>query len=94
MSNETGKGIDRRDLIIGSIATVGAAAGLAANSGSVKAQGASAPSASQAKSGTAYTGDVIEGKKVVSRLDVTDLEPGKKHHLYFQGVKMPTGQHW
>ena len=94
MSNETGKGIDRRDLIIGSIATVGAAAGLAANTGSLKAQGASAPSASQAQSGTAYTGDVIEGKKVVSRLDVTDLEPGKKHLLYFQGVKMPTGQHW
>jgi hypothetical protein len=37
---------------------------------------------------------VIEGKKVVSALDVNDLEPGKKHRLYFQGVKMPTGQHW
>ena len=51
------------------------------------------PSADPA-SGTVYTGDVIEGKKVVSALDVNDLEPGKKHLLYFQGVEMPTGQHW
>src|SRR4029078_3321786 len=29
-----------------------------------------------------------------SALDVNDLEPGKKHLLYFQGVQMPTGQHW
>ena len=48
----------------------------------------------QSGTGTVYTGDVIEGKKVVSALDVNDLEPGKKHLLYFQGVKMPTGQHW
>ena len=44
--------------------------------------------------GTVYTGDVIQGKKVVSALDVNDLEPGQKHLLYFQGVQMPTGQHW
>ena len=44
--------------------------------------------------GTVYTGDVIQGKKVVSALDVNDLEPGQKHFLYFQGVEMPTGQHW
>ena len=37
---------------------------------------------------------MIEGKKVVSALDVNDLEPGQKHLLYFQGVEMPTGQHW
>ena len=43
---------------------------------------------------TVYTGDVIQGKKVVTALDVDDLEPGKKHLLYFQGVEMPTGQHW
>jgi len=30
----------------------------------------------------------------VSALDVNYLEPGKKHLLYFQGVQMPTGQHW
>ena len=94
MSDKTAKGIDRRELMMASIATVGAAAALAANAGSAKAQGASAPSAGQAPSGTVYTGEVIQGKKVVSKLDVNDLEPGKKHLLYFQGVRMPTGQHW
>jgi hypothetical protein len=34
------------------------------------------------------------GEKVVSALDVNDSKPGKKHLLYFQGVQMPTGQHW
>jgi uncharacterized protein len=42
---------------------------------------------------TVYTGDVIDGKKVISALNVSDLEPGK-HLFYFQGVEMPTGQHW
>src|SRR5262249_57153978 len=65
----------------------------AATAGSAKAQDAS-DSADQAQSKTVYTGDVIRGKKVVSALDVNDLEPGKKHLLYFQGVEMPTGQHW
>lgn len=94
MSDKTEKGIDRRDLILASIATVGAAASLAAKAGSAKATDASAPSADQTSSGTVYTGDVIEGKRVVSALDVNDLEPGKKHVLYFQGVETPTGQHW
>ena len=44
-------------------------------------------------SGTVYTGE-IQGKKIVSALDVNDLEPGKKHFLYFQGVEAPTGHHW
>ncbi len=43
---------------------------------------------------TVYTGDVINGKKVVSSLNTNDLEPGKKHLLYFQGVQMSTGQYW
>lgn len=43
---------------------------------------------------TVYTGDVINGKKVVSSLDTANLEPGRKHLLYFQGVQMATGQHW
>ena len=47
-----------------------------------------------AKIGTVYTGDVINGKEVVSSLNTNDLEPGKKHLLYFQGVQMSTGQHW
>ena len=37
---------------------------------------------------------MIQGKKVISVLDVKDLKPGERHLLYFQGVKMPTGQHW
>jgi uncharacterized protein len=43
---------------------------------------------------TVYTGDVINGKKVVSSLNTHDLEPGRKHLLYFQGVQMSTGQYW
>ena len=43
---------------------------------------------------TVYTGDVIQGKRVISALDVGDLEPGRKHSFYFQGVQMGTGQHW
>ena len=53
----------------------------------------SAP-ATPARTGTIYTGDVINGKKVVSSLSTDDLEPGKKHLLYFQGVQMSTGQYW
>jgi predicted deacylase len=43
---------------------------------------------------TVYTGDVINGKKVVSSLNTDDLEAGKKHLLYFRGVQMSTGQYW
>jgi predicted deacylase len=50
--------------------------------------------ASAAGAATVYTGDVIQGKRVISQLDVADLEPGKKHMFYFQGVQMATGQHW
>ena len=93
MPNKSAKGIDRRDLIMASIATVGGAAAVAVNASAANAQDAATPSANPA-SGTVYTGDVIEGKKVVSALDVNELEPGKKHLLYFQGVEMPAGQHW
>jgi len=96
MSESPNEGLDRRDFMIASIATVGASAVLTTNAGPAKSQetaastGAAAPSAPQ---GTIYTGDVIQGKKVVSALNVNDLESGKKHLLYFQGVEMPTGQH-
>ncbi|OWV96187.1 succinylglutamate desuccinylase/aspartoacylase family protein [Rhizobium sp. R693] len=93
MSDKSKNGIDRRDLIIASIATVGASAAFAVSAGAANAQGAAAP-ASNPASGTVYTGDVIQGKKVVSALDVNDLEPGQRHFLYFQGAQMPTGQHW
>ncbi|MDQ0560412.1 putative deacylase [Rhizobium mesoamericanum] len=95
MSDTSKKGIDRRDLILASIATVGASAALAVSAGTANAQGAATPAAQPASgTGTLYTGDVIQGKKVVSALDVHDLEPGLKHFLYFQGAQMPTGQHW
>src|SRR5690606_17686572 len=97
MSAGPKNGIDRRDLILASIATVGAAAAVAANTGSANAQDTAASSSAAASGeprGTVYTGDVVQGKKVVSALDVNDLEPGQKHLLYFQGVQMPTGQHW
>jgi uncharacterized protein len=96
MSKKPEEGLGRRDFMIASIATVGASAVLTTNAGPAKSQetaastGAAAPSAPQ---GTIYTGDVIQGKKVVSALNVNDLESGKKHLLYFQGVEMPTGQH-
>jgi uncharacterized protein len=97
MPNRQQERLDRRDFMIASIATVGASAALAANTGSANAKDAAASSASPASgaaSATVYTGDTIQGKKVVSALDIKDLEPGKKHLLYFQGVEMPTGQHW
>lgn len=86
MSDKSKNGIDRRDFMIASLTTVGASAALAVS--------ANAADTASAPSGTVYTGDVIQGKKVVSTLDVNDLEPGKKHFLYFQGAQMPTGQHW
>ncbi|HEY0234771.1 MAG TPA: succinylglutamate desuccinylase/aspartoacylase family protein [Afipia sp.] len=90
MSEQPKENLDRRDFMIASIATVGVSATLAANAGAANAQNI----ASSASQGTIYTGDVIQGKKVISALDVGDLEPGKKHAFYFQGVQMPTGQHW
>ncbi len=92
MSDKTRDGLDRRDFMIASIATMGASAVLAASAGPAKAQDTT--TASGASQGTVYTGDVIDGKKVVSTLDINDLEPGQTHRLYFQGVEAPTGQHW
>ena len=70
--------IDRRSFIISPLAVVAAATDTHAAT----------------TGGTVYTGDVIHGKKVVSALDISDLEPGRKHLLYFQGVQTPTGHHW
>lgn len=77
-------GLDRRDFMMGAVAAVGASA----------TAGATAAKAQVTRGGTIYTGDIVEGKKVVSALDVSDLEPGRKHAFYFQGVQMPSGQHW
>ncbi|UBF30307.1 succinylglutamate desuccinylase/aspartoacylase family protein (plasmid) [Kovacikia minuta CCNUW1] len=43
---------------------------------------------------TTLTGDTIQGVPVISQLNVNDLEPGRKHRFFFQGVQMGTGQHW
>jgi predicted deacylase len=74
-----------------------ASAALATEAGTANAQGTTPSSESTVSAmlqATGYTGDVIDGKKVVSALNVDDLEPGQKHLLYFQGVEMPTGQRW
>jgi len=93
MSDDPGNGVDRRNFMISAIAS----AAFATEASAANAQGTMPSSASIVPTmpqGTAYTGDVIDGKKIVSALDVNDLEPGQKHLLYFQGVEMPTGQHW
>ena len=86
-------GVARRDFMIASATAVGTSAALALGTSPASAQGgATPPAASPAR--TTYTGDVIDGKRVVTALDVNDLEPGRKHLLYFRGVATPTGQHW
>jgi predicted deacylase len=81
--------------VTATIASVGASVVFVANTAAANAQDTipAAASGQVAAQGTVYTGDVIRGKKVVSALAVSDLEPGK-HLFYFQGVQMPTGQHW
>lgn len=90
MSDDPGSdGLDRRHFMT---AAIGASAALAANTDPANAQGAG--QVATASRGTVYTGDTIDGKKVVSALNIEDLEPGKKHLFYFQGVQTTTGQHW
>ena len=97
MPNEQRKGLDRRDFMMAAIGLVGASVTLASDTGTVNAQETKAPPVGLepgALQRTVYTGDVIQGKKVISALDVNDLERGKKHAFYFEAVQMPTGQHW
>lgn len=94
MPNTPKEVLNRRDFMLAPIATAGMSAALATNASIVNAQDNFASSAVPASQGTVYVGDVIDGRKVVSKLDVNDLAPGQKHLLYFQGVEMPTGQHW
>ena len=79
--------IDRRDFMTGSLAAVGGSAIVVSEAGAAQSQQSEETGGSG--SGTEYTGEAIQGKKVVSQLDVADLEPGKKHFLYFQGVQTP-----
>jgi predicted deacylase len=85
--------LHRRDFMITSAASVGAAAALAMNTRAANAQGAAQP-VPVSTEGTIYTGDVIDGKPVVTALDVNDLEPGQTHRLHFRGVGTPSGQYW
>jgi hypothetical protein len=93
MTNRQEERLDRRDFMIASVATASVSAAFTAAAQTAHAQSA-ATTPADPPSRTVYTGDTIQGKKVVSALDVRDLEPGKKHLLYFQGVQMPAGQHW
>lgn len=43
---------------------------------------------------TEYTGETFLGKKIISNLDVDDLEVGKVHELYFQTVENSLGKPW
>lgn len=97
MSNEGKEGLDRREFMMAAIGLVGASAGLVSSANAQDAKATKAPPAGQEPATpkkTVYTGDVIQGKKVISALDVNDLERGKKHAFYFEGVQMSTGQHW
>ena len=66
---------------------LGASAALAATTAPAGAQPATA-------GGTVYTGDIIDGKKVISALNINDLEPGTKQRFFFQGVQTATGHRW
>src|SRR5689334_20423166 len=97
MSSEEKEGLDRRDFVIAAIGLVGTSATFASRAGTANAQDTKVPPvgpAAGAPQRTVSTGDVIQGKKVIRALDVNDLERGKKHAFYFEGVQMPTGQHW
>lgn len=84
--------LDRRDFLIATtLATIG---GAAASVGLSSDQAVAQTATTELPGGTIYTGDQIQGKKVVSALNVNDLAAGQKHLLYFQGVETPTGQHW
>jgi len=97
MPNERRESLDRRDFMMAAIGLVGASTSFASSAGTANTQDTKAPPVgleAGAPQRTVYTGDVIQGKKVVSALDVNDLERGKKHAFYFEGVQTPTGQHW
>jgi len=91
MTDRRSDEIDRRDFMRASVGALGAAATLMA--GTAQAQDLNARPGASSAGGTGFTGDVIDGKRVITALDISDLEPGK-HSFYFRGAQMPTGQHW
>ena len=82
MTTESFPRLDRRSFLVAPLA----AAAVIADSGQA--------AAATTTGNTVFTGDVVNGKKVVSTLDIADLEAGQKHLLYFQGVESATGQPW
>lgn len=50
--------------------------------------------ASGVSAATDYTGDSVDGVKVIRKLDLADLEAGKIHRFYLQGTSNGVGQHW
>ena len=91
MTDEPTQRLERRDFIVASLAAAGATAALAGG-GAARARAAGEGAGPATGSGgTAFTGDVIRGRRVISALDVGDLEPGR-HQFYFQGVEAVLGQ--
>ncbi len=43
---------------------------------------------------TEFTGDIIDGKPVIAKLDVASLEPGKVHKFFFSPGDTNFGQQW
>lgn len=89
MPDESSNAVGRRDFMISSLAA--GAVALAATAPGAAQENTS--TSSGATVGTVYTGDVVQGKKVIRALDVDALEPGK-HTFFFEGVEMPGGQTW
>lgn len=87
MATSSNGSIDRRGFVLGSLA--GASASVVAS-----AAAASESPAIGTTGGTAVAGDAIDGKPVISALDVGDLEPGRRHLFHFRGVESPSGQPW
>jgi predicted deacylase len=86
--------LDRRSFMVTSLATLGASTAMVGHADPANAQGTGLRGVAGRPGGTSYTGDAIGGKTIIDRLDVADLEPGRKHRFHFQGVDMPTGQPW
>jgi hypothetical protein len=57
----------------------------------VKAGGVKAGGVKTGGVRTVFTGDVINGKKVVSSLNTDDLEPGRKHLLFSRVFRCSRG---
>jgi len=81
--NQRRERLDRRDFMMAAIGLVGASAtSLASSAGTANVQDTKAPPVGLepgALQRTVYSGDVIQGKKVISDLEVNDLECGKRH---------------